>query len=100
MAEYKLYIIDEDDWVIGVWTLRCVDDDRAVMVAFDISVDRRMELWTRDRLVESFSPTPCDNDELEAAAGGEGRFRRRRAWGVIRTPARSSPPPSWGRRNS
>jgi hypothetical protein len=100
MAEYKLYIIDEDDWVIGVWTLRCVDDERAVMVALDCNVDRCMELWTRDRFVERFRPTPCDDGEPETGADGEGRFRRRRAWGVIRTPARSSPPPSWGRRNS
>lgn len=101
MAEYKLYIIDEDDWVTGVRTLSCEDDELAVIAALSSGVDLRMELWSRDRPVERFGPAPCDEDEPdERTAGGAGRFRRRRAWGVTRTPALSSPPPSWVRRNS
>ncbi|MBV8683692.1 MAG: hypothetical protein JO111_12515 [Caulobacteraceae bacterium] len=101
MAEYKLYIIDEDDWISGVKTFHCEDDELAVIAALDSGVAQRMELWSRDRLVERFGPAPCEDEDCDPpAACGENRPRRRRAWGAIRTPALSPPPPSWSRRNS
>jgi hypothetical protein len=100
MAQYKLYILDEDGWVTGVLALQCEDDERAVFAALASGVDQSMELWTRDRPVERFGPAPCEEDDPGAVVCDEGRPRRRRSGGLVRTPARSSPPPSWARRNS
>ncbi|HEY2051499.1 MAG TPA: hypothetical protein VGH03_19340 [Caulobacteraceae bacterium] len=100
MAQYKLYVVDEDGWVTGVRSLQCEDDECAVHAALNSGVDEPMELWTQDRLVERFGPAPPDEDDQDTGARHHGRFRRRRAFGPIRTPARSAPPPSWARRSS
>lgn len=100
MAEYKLYVLDEDDWVTGVRSLLCEDDERAVLAALDCGVAQPMELWIQDRLVERFGPLLCEDDDPGAAVGDLRRLHRRRARGPVRTPARSSPPPSWARRRS
>ena len=100
MAQYKLYILDEDGWVTGVLHLQCEDDEGAVFAALASGVDQSMELWTRDRPVERFGPAPCEEDDTGAVVCDEGRPRRRRSSGLVRTPARSSPPSSWARRNS
>jgi hypothetical protein len=100
MAQYKLYILDEDGWVTGVLPLQCEDDERAVLAALASGVDQSMELWTGDRPVERFGPAPSEEDDSGPVVCDPGRPRRRRACGAIRTPARSSPPPSWARRNS
>jgi hypothetical protein len=101
MAEYKLYVVDEDGWVTGVWSLQCEDDERAVLAALDSGVDQPMELWTQDRLVERFGPARGEeDDQAVAVVHHQGWLRRRRAYGPVRTPARSAPPPSWARRSS
>jgi hypothetical protein len=102
MAEYKLYILDEHDWVTRIECLQCDDDNSAVVAALDYAPEQPMELWNRDRLIQRFGPEPDDDIDagpVEFASDGR-RFRRARVCGVIRTPARSSPPASWARRGS
>jgi hypothetical protein len=102
MVKYKLYILDEHDWVMGIETLHCDDDESAVIMALGYAPEQHMELWASDRLIQRFGPQPDDDDDTDQgeAACARGRFGRGRAGGLIRTPARSAQPPSWARRGA
>jgi len=54
MADYRLYFLDEANHIRGVVEFVCADDPAAVEHAAAHADGRRMELWSRDRLVRKF----------------------------------------------
>ena len=55
MADYRLYFLDEANHIRGVAEFECDDDAAATARAKTIPDGRRMELWSRDRLVGRFA---------------------------------------------
>lgn len=54
MADYRLYFLDEANHIRGVAEFECDGDDDAMQRAENHPDGRRMELWSRDRLVRRF----------------------------------------------
>lgn len=58
MADYRLYFLDEANHIRGVAEFVCDDDVAAAERAENHPDGRRMELWSRDRLVRRFDRRP------------------------------------------
>lgn len=54
MTDYRLYFLDDANHIRGVVEFACADDVQAVGRAADYADGRRMELWSRDRLLRKF----------------------------------------------
>lgn len=54
MADYRLYFLDDANHIRGVVEFTCEDDAAALDRAAGHADGRRMELWSRDRLVRKF----------------------------------------------
>ena len=51
MAEYRAYIVGQDDHFIGIQELVCGDDKEAVAEAKQLLDGHDIEVWSGDRLV-------------------------------------------------
>jgi hypothetical protein len=58
MADYRLYFLDEANHIRGVVEFACDDDPAAIERATTHADGRRMELWSRDRLIRKFERRP------------------------------------------
>ena len=58
MAQYRAYLIGDDDHFHDVVSLICDDDAEAVEMAKRLAIDRDVELWQLDRKIGSFNCLP------------------------------------------
>jgi hypothetical protein len=51
MAEYRAYIVGDDEHFIGFEGMICDDDEEAIAKATRLMDDHDIEVWSGDRLV-------------------------------------------------
>jgi hypothetical protein len=58
MAEYRAYIVGDDEHFIGFEPLICADDGEAIELAKRLVDGHDIELWNGDRLVTRLNKLP------------------------------------------
>jgi hypothetical protein len=58
MAEYRVYIVGDDEHFIGLEEMVCCDDGEAVVKAERLLDDHDIEVWSGDRFVVRLKHTP------------------------------------------
>ena len=56
MAEYRAYVIGDDDHIVSAQPLICEDDLTAIEQATALFADRTIEIWSGDRFVIRLYP--------------------------------------------
>ena len=59
MAEYRAYIVGDDDHFLGFEEMVCRDDGEAVAKAKRLLDDHDIEVWSGDRLVIRLRQLRC-----------------------------------------
>ena len=59
MAEYRAYIVGDDDQFLGFEEMVCRDDGEAVAKAKRLLDDHDIEVWSGDRLVIRLRQLRC-----------------------------------------
>jgi hypothetical protein len=54
MADYRAYIVDHDGHFLTYAALECLDDEDAKQQAKQLVDGHDVELWQRDRKIETF----------------------------------------------
>jgi hypothetical protein len=58
MAEYRAYVMGNDDHIVSATALVCANDEEAIAKVRTFLLGRTIEIWSGDRFVIRLYPEP------------------------------------------